>query len=231
MTSSRESRREAARAAERAKGRSRWLLPVVGGGVVLVAAVVAIVLSQGGPTGGSSVRPSGSPAVSVAPGAGPVVTGASLTAFDAATADTAIGQPIPEVEGASFDGTPVSIAADGRPKVLLFLAHWCSHCQAEVPLIQGWLDGGGGPDDVDIISIATSNDPGLPNYPPEAWLAREGWTVPVIEDSSQAVANAYGLSAFPFWVFVDGDGLVQARLTGELGIADLETIIGSLRGS
>jgi thiol-disulfide isomerase/thioredoxin len=231
MTSkSRESRREAARAADRSKGRSRWLLPVVGGGVVILAAVAAILLSQGSPTGGSSsAKPSGSPAGSVAPGTAPVVTGASLPAFEAVSGDTAVDQAIPTVEGAAFDGTPVVIADDGRPKVLIFLAHWCNHCQVEVPLIQGWLDGGGGPADVDLISIATGIDSTLPNYPPDEWLAREGWTVPTIVDPTGAVATAYGLTAFPFWVFVDGDGLVQARLTGELAIADLETIIGGLR--
>ena len=29
-----------------------------------------------------------------------------------------------ELSGASFDGTPISIANDGRPKVILFLTHW-----------------------------------------------------------------------------------------------------------
>jgi len=31
---------------------------------------------------------------------------------------------MPELTGASFDGTPISITNDGRPKVILFLAHW-----------------------------------------------------------------------------------------------------------
>ena len=113
--------------------------------------------------------------------------------------------------------------------VLLFLAHWCSHCQAEVPVLQDWVDAGNAPDDVDIISIATAIDPAYPNYPPEAWLEREGWTLPVIVDRPGSVATAYGLSAFPFWVFVDADGKVTGRMTGELSMADLETIIDSIR--
>ena len=31
---------------------------------------------------------------------------------------------MPELVGASFDGTPISITNDGRPKVILFLTHW-----------------------------------------------------------------------------------------------------------
>ena len=233
MTSrSRDSRRDAARDRERATGRNRWLLPVIGVVVVIGAAIAAIVLSGNGSGGGSSAvpsaRPSGSGAASVsgAPGTEPIVNGVPLTAFSDAANDPMIGQIIPTVTAATG-----SIALDGRPKVLVFLAHWCSHCQAEVPVVQAWLDQGGLPADVDLISISTSIDPSLPNYPPEAWLTREGWTPPVITDPRNVVANAFGTSAFPYFVFVNGDGTVKGRLTGELPIADIETIIGSLTRS
>ncbi|MDH5242562.1 MAG: TlpA family protein disulfide reductase [Chloroflexota bacterium] len=227
MTRSRESRREAAKAREKSSS-SRFLLPVVGAGVVIVAAIGAILLTGGSGTGGGSTPlPSFSSGGAVS-SADPTVTGQSLPLFDQSVGDPAVGQVIPTVQGSDFNGQSVSIDLDGRPKVLLFLAHWCSHCQAEVPAVQDWLDAGRGPTDVDLISVATSNDPGAPNYPPDAWLEREGWTVPVIVDSNGSVAPAYGLSAFPFWVFVGADGQVTGRLTGELPIADLETIIASL---
>jgi thiol-disulfide isomerase/thioredoxin len=223
----RSSRREAARSRQQPK-RPSWLLPVVGGGVILVAAVAAIALSGG--VGGDAAS---TPPPSAAVGSGgtertPVIAGASLPAFEQVAGDAAVGSPIPTVEGSDFAGSPVSIADDGRPKVLLFLAHWCSHCQAEVPVVQEWVDSGEAPSDVDLISIATGIDAGAPNYPPEDWLAREGWTVPVIVDRGNTVADAYGLTAFPFWVFVDAEGNVSGRLTGELAIRDLESIIEGL---
>jgi cytochrome c biogenesis protein CcmG, thiol:disulfide interchange protein DsbE len=223
----RSSRREAARSRQQAK-RPNWLLPAIGGGVILVAAVAAIALS-----GGMSGEAASTPPPSAATGSGgdelaPVIAGTSLPAFEEVAGDAAVGAPIPTIEGSDFAGRPVSIADDGRPKVLLFLAHWCSHCQAEVPLVQDWVDSGDAPTDVDLISIATGIDAGAPNYPPEDWLAREGWTVPVIVDRTNTVADAYGLTAFPFWVFVDAEGNVTGRLTGELPIRDLETIIDGL---
>ena len=112
--------------------------------------------------------------------------------------------------------------------MLLFLAHWCPHCQAEVPLVQDWVDGGNLPADVELISISTSIDPNRPNYPPDEWLRTEGWTAPVITDESGAVADAYGLSAFPYWVFVNADGTVAGRLTGELTTDQLDQIVASL---
>jgi len=234
MTSkSRDSRRTAARDRDHATGRNRWLLPVVGGGLLVSAAIIAIVLSSNGAGGGSSplpsavasALPSGSAgaSASVVGGTEPVVTGVPLTAFADSSSDTSVGQVIPAVTSPTG-----SITLDGRPKVLIFLAHWCSHCQNEVPIVQAWLDQGGLPADVDLISVSTGIDPTLPNYPPEAWLTREGWTPPVIVDPGNAVANAFGLSAFPYFVFVNGDGTLQGRLTGELPIDDIETIIGSL---
>jgi thiol-disulfide isomerase/thioredoxin len=226
---SRESRREARRTSERSSSR-RLLVPIAVAVVVIVAAVGAIALSGGsdGDTGGaSSARPSTSTGP-IAPGTEPTVDGTPLPPFQQTAGDPAIGQPIPTVSGADFAGQPVSIELDGRPKVLLFLAHWCSHCQAEVPIVQDWMDNGQAPTDVDLVSVATAIDPTLPNYPPEAWLADEHWTVPVIVDPTGTVATAYGLSAFPYWVFVGADGAVTGRLTGELPVADLETIIASL---
>ncbi len=229
MTRSRDSRREAARARERSSSSSKYLLPILGGGLILVAAVAAIVLTSGSGDGepASTPPPSASTGPVASEGA-PVIAGTSLPVFETTAGDPAIGLAIPTVQGTDFDGQPVSIEANGRPKVILFLAHWCNHCQTEVPLVQEWLDAGGAPEDVDLISVATSIDQSLPNYPPEDWLDREGWTLPVIVDRAGTVSTAYGLSAFPFWVFVGADGTVTGRLTGELPIADLETIMAGL---
>ena len=96
------------------------------------------------------------------------------------------------------------------------------------PLVQAWIDSGAAPTDVDIVAVATAIDPNRPNYPPDAWLEGEGWTPPVIVDPAGSVAEAYGLSALPFWVFVNADGTVAGRLAGELPIADLESVIAAL---
>lgn len=221
--SSRESRREAARAREAADRRRRWLLPAIIAAVVVVAAVLAIVLTSNG-SGGSSGLPSDLPSASAPAGDAPIISGSSLPEFQGASGDAAEGMTIPEVTAAGG-----SITLDGSAKVLMFLAHWCPHCQAEVPVVQDWVNGGGLPQDVQLISVSTAIDPNRPNYPPDAWLEREGWTAPVIVDQSGAVADAYGLSAFPFWVFVNADGTVAGRMSGELTVPQLEQIIGILQ--
>ena len=239
----RRARRRAAReAAAKGGGRSpalRWLVPGVIVAAVAIAAVLAFVLpGTNGPTtgGSSSVPPSSSAAAGTAsvgserPGAVkvPTITGAQLPKFRDPNDDPAVGLAAPEVSGTDFTGKTVAIKADGRPKVVLFIAHWCPHCQAEVPLIQTWVSAGGVPQGVDLVSVATGIDPSRPNYPPEAWLQREGWTVPVIVDPTNSVAGAFGIPAYPYWVFIGPDGKVVARAVGEISIPDLETEIGKL---
>jgi len=203
----------------------RW---IVGGVafVVIGAAVAAVLLTRPGDTGAGSaatIRPDATAAATTTVG-----SGASLPVFAATTGDPAIGRPIPEVHGASFDGSSVAIHADGRPKLLLFLAHWCPHCQREVPVVQAWLDAGRLPGAVDLISVATASDPARPNYPPADWLRREHWQPPVLVDGDNAAADRFGLSAFPYWVAVRSDGTVASRVTGELTPAQLDALAASV---
>jgi thiol-disulfide isomerase/thioredoxin len=169
-----------------------------------------------------SLPPAGTSAPSGAPSP---AANATLPPFEATANDPAVGRPIPEVDGKSFDGTPVSIKADGRPKLIVFLAHWCPHCQREVPVVQSWLDAKGMPAGVELVSVVTAIDPNRPNYPPDAWLAREHWQVPVIVDANGQIASNYGLTAFPYWVAVNANGSVAERLTGELTPEQLDALV------
>ncbi|MCP5025301.1 MAG: TlpA family protein disulfide reductase [Actinomycetia bacterium] len=134
------------------------------------------------------------------------------------SADPAIGSPAPLATSVDFSGQPTEIAADGRAKVLVFVAHWCSHCQDEVPRLTHWLDDGNKPDSVDFITIVTAIDPTASNYPPSAWLGEEHLDTPMLlDDEASTLLNAFGLSAFPFWVVIDADGNVVGRTSGGLG--------------
>ena len=146
----------------------------------------------------------------------PIIAGDALPLAGDGT-DLALGLPIPEVVGADFAGNEVTITRDGRPKILLFLAHWCSHCQAEVPVVHDWVEAGSLPEGLDLIGIATSTSSTRPNFPPSEWLEREGWETPtIVDDAEFSVGTAFGLDAFPFWVFVAPDGTVVGRTSGEL---------------
>jgi thiol-disulfide isomerase/thioredoxin len=211
-------------AAEQRRLDARWL---IGGAtlVIAVAAIAAVLLTRPAASDAgaavSTVPSASEPAV-------PVGSGVALPLFASTSGDPAIGRLIPEATGASFDGSPVAIKSDGRPKLLLFLAHWCPHCQKEVPVVQAWLDDRRLPPGIDLISIATSTSPNRPNYPPSDWLRREGWSAPVLVDADDSIATRFGLKAFPYWVVVGADGKVSSRLTGELTSEQLDVLAASV---
>ena len=118
----------------------------------------------------------------------------------------AVGLPGPLFSGPNQNSEIVSLEKNGNAKALLFLAHWCPHCQNEVPAVQEIINLMGVPDGVDVIAIATSIDRGRDNYPPQEWLAREGWSETQIYDLDKDIATAYGLTSFPYWQARCGEG-------------------------
>jgi cytochrome c biogenesis protein CcmG/thiol:disulfide interchange protein DsbE len=143
--------------------------------------------------------------------------------------DPAIGDPAPTISGQGFDGQAVSFANDGKPRLLIFVAHWCPHCRAEVPRLvklakQGKLAG------VEVQLVATGTNKDLPNYPPSKWLAREKWPfTPVLADDGNSRAlTAFGGDSFPFFVFIGADGNIAVRGSGELDPALITSAVASL---
>ena len=145
------------------------------------------------------------------------VTGDLLPEFAGENDDNiALGLAAPVFSAPNENSEIVSLEKNGNAKALLFLAHWCGYCQKEVPVVQGFIDSAGVPPGVDVIAIATSIDRGRENYPPQKWLADEGWSETQLYDLDREIGNAYGLSAFPYWVFLDKDLNVVARRTVNL---------------
>jgi len=205
-----------------------------------VLAAIIIAFTVGGDS--STVATAGNPAARLPVEPGPQVglvqlAGDPLPVFDAAGADLALGARPPAIAASHFDGTQVEVTpGDGTPKVLLFLAHWCPHCQAEVASLTDWFAAKGVPTDVEIIAISTGVDVDAPNYPPSSWLLDENWPTPVVRDSGQGeIGAAYGLSGFPYLVAIDGDGRVISRGTGGLPATEWEGewegLLAALAGS
>lgn len=146
--------------------------------------------------------------------------------------DPAVGTSAPVVTGEDFDGAPVAIRPQpGRIQVLAFMAAWCPGCQQELPHIVDWVEGGGVPDSVDVVLVSTLHDERRPNWPPQEWLADEGYTGAVlVDDVDSAVAQAFGLSGTPFWVAIDEHGEVLLRTAGVFTSEDLDALGATLAG-
>ena len=143
--------------------------------------------------------------------------------------DSAVGQPAPTLSGTAIDGEEITIEpGDGTPKAIAFLAHWCPHCQREVPTVVSWAENGGVPDGVEVLGVATGIERNRGNYPPHDWFERENWDFPTLVDGDAAAARAYGLTTYPYWVLVDGEGNVVERWAGETTSDQLSQRIGQL---
>lgn len=157
------------------------------------------------------------------------VVGTPLPALPQSGADTAIGLTPPTLNGSTFDGSPVDIVPGaGRAKMVVFLAHWCPHCNNEIPVILRWAATGGQPDNLDIVGVSTAANAQRENYPPSKWIVAKKWTWPVLVDSIDAeAAAAYGVTSFPTIVIVGPDGLVKARSSGELAETELDGLVAT----
>ena len=161
---------------------------------------------------------------SLAEGVGPVdVIGDPLVPLLDEAADQAIGQGAPVLVGLDLDGRPIRIepATDG-PTMLVFVAHWCPHCNEEIPKLNRMRSYDQFPDGLNVVAVSTAVGPDRPNWPPVEWLREDmNWKYPAMLDGIDMeretfiAAEAYGVTGFPFTVLVDGDGTVVDRWSGE----------------
>jgi cytochrome c biogenesis protein CcmG/thiol:disulfide interchange protein DsbE len=222
--------------------RNRKTGPIIIGATVAAVLVIGLIAFLATRGGGDDKVTTGSGAAAAANAtqqtANVTVSGEDLPAYpsDATTPlvdpakDPAVGSVIPKLVGQSFDGSPVTVdPTDGTPKVVMFVAHWCPHCQAEVPLIQQAIADGKLPKDVKIYTVSTAVSDQKPNYPPSNWLNKVGWQPQVLlDDAGGTAAQAYALPGFPYFVMANGQGKVVQRGSGEIPIADFEKAVDSL---
>lgn len=126
--------------------------------------------------------------------------------------DDAIGMTAPVLRG--FDPDSVEQRFEnGAPRVVFYLAHWCSHCQEELDAINAWLDAGNSfPEGVEIQTVATWTDAARPNFPPGEWLADNRWDHPtIVDDEAFTLAEQSGLQGTPMIIFVGADGTIVDR--------------------
>jgi thiol-disulfide isomerase/thioredoxin len=200
-----------------------------------IAAIIAVVLVVGGGSSSSSTTTSttGNSSEATQPINGDAVAAAEyqlvqaqgemLLALEDPDNDPARGKIAPVLNGFSFDGAPLTIAPTGKPMLVVFLAHWCSHCNAEVPRLIEWKNSGTMPADMEVFGVSTGARDDAPNWPPSQWVVDKGWPWPVMADSEdQNAALAFGVSGYPGMILLDGNGKVLARRSGEASIEELK---------
>jgi thiol-disulfide isomerase/thioredoxin len=214
------------------KRRIGWIVGVVVALVVAGSLVVALLVT-GGDDDVTTAAPDTVPPATVEGGVIPAETqpvevdGEPLPPLPEPGADdAALGLDAPRLSGYSFDGSPLEVGTGGGSTLVVFLAHWCPHCNAEIPRLIEWQESGQVPDDLEIVGVATGSRADAPNYPPSEWLDGKGWPWPALADSEAGdAAAAYGLTGFPYFVLVGDDGTVLVRFSGEIEVDQLDGLV------
>jgi len=176
-------------------------------------------------TASSGASPDGEPAQELQQNGPVTVEGPPLDPFDSSLEDPAVGKTAPLISGESFDRTPITVggpAASGNSTLVVFLAHWCPHCNDEIPELLALDEAGELPEGLDVIGVSTAVDASAENYPPSEWVEDKGWAWQMMADAEELTAiRAYGGTSFPFSVVLDADGNVLGRRAGSATAAEI----------
>jgi thiol-disulfide isomerase/thioredoxin len=217
---------------------TKWIVAAI---AVVLVVIAGIAIVGGGSDDGGSANDGASQATADAGGAeGDGAKGGSPGEFQPVTAmgealppleesvpapgsDPAEGVAAPVLAGFDFSGSPVTLTPSGKPRLLVFLAHWCPHCNAEIPRLIEWNESGQMPDSLEVVGITTGSRDDQANWPPSQWLVDMEWPWAVMADSEkQDAAYAMGVSGYPGLVLLDGDGSVLVRRSGEASVSELD---------
>lgn len=187
--------------------------------VIIIGGVVALVATQPN----DAEKKSKAAAKELPTYASVDVTGDNLPRFtENSKKDLAVGKPLPTLVGTTMQDEKGTITAEDGAQIIAVMAHWCPHCQKEIPKIRDWAEENL-PDGVSIRGVSTAASESQPNFPPAEWLASEEWTYPtLLDDEADSAAEALGTQGYPFILFVNADGTIAKRFSGEMPIEDIE---------
>ncbi len=116
----------------------------------------------------------------------------------------------------------------GKTVFLNFWATWCPPCKAEMPDIQKIYEtyDTEGDDALVVLGVASPNIGGEGSEEEiKAFLEENGYTYPVVMDTTGEVFGAYGISSFPTTFMIDRDGNVYGYVSGMLSEDVMQSII------
>lgn len=158
------------------------------------------------------------------------VTGKALVPYSSSGRDPALGCLAPIIDGQNFKGKPVRIGGPTKlPTMVIAGAHWCPHCNEEIPQVSAWLAQDGQGDSFTPVLLSTAVARGQSHYPPKLWVLAVSWTGAIMADSpSDQAAIALGVAAYPTFILLNADGTVFQRFSGQVQLNDLEDRVGAL---
>lgn len=145
--------------------------------------------------------------------------------------------PLSDLELTDQFGNPHSLA-DYKGKVIFlnFWATWCGPCRNEMPDIQKlYEEYSAQGEDAEVVILGIAG-PGIGQEGSAEEIAdfmtKNGYTYPVLMDTSGEMFTQYGISAFPTTFMIDKDGNVYGYVPGQMTEDIMRSIIDqTLRNS
>lgn len=107
----------------------------------------------------------------------------------------------------------------GKPMVLNFWASWCGPCKNELPDFQAAYEKYAG--EVDFVMVNMTDGARETKEIASAYMAEQGFSLPVYYDTAQDAAYTYGVYSLPTTYFIAPDGEIVA---GAQGMIDGDTL-------
>lgn len=124
-----------------------------------------------------------------------------------------VGQPAPDFQLDTPEGATLQLSDfRGQAVVLNFWATWCAPCRAEMPDLQAIHDEHADPRTLTVIGVDEMESA-------ESVLAfadELDLSFPMALDRNGELAEVYGLIGLPGTFFIDADGILRARVLGQL---------------
>lgn len=135
-----------------------------------------------------------------------------------------VGKPAPNFELKGIDGQTYKLAdLKGKPVMLNFFATWCPPCRNEMPAIQEAYKQYADQGFVVIAVNLNESEMVVKNFKDKL-----GLTFPIVIDTDDRVTKAYDIVPLPTSFFVNKDGVIQFKHTGELTKDQLTNYIKQL---
>jgi len=130
-----------------------------------------------------------------------------------------IGDIAPDFQTVRPDGAPAQFPAGwaGKPLVIRFWADWCKYCEGEMKAIESVYQRLK-PRGLDVIAVNAGQD----KKTVTEFMRKLGVSYPALMDEDSVIAKRYGVVGLPTTYFVDGRGIVRAKLVGEADEASFE---------
>jgi thiol-disulfide isomerase/thioredoxin len=106
--------------------------------------------------------------------------------------------------------------------VINFWASWCEPCKQEAPELKRFDDGLGGK--ATLVGVDWGDAPASARD----FVAKAGWTYPILRDSSQKVGEEYGLNGLPTTFVLNANGDIVRTLQGPQTAQDLRQALASV---